>query len=410
MKNTELNILDEITKKYLLPGDFKKFKKSFNPSEIEITNVHQGIKKRTISRAKSIKYSKTYADKLINFINYCIQKPLRSTLLSNLGEAFNIAGFNDASLKLLLELTHIFDNHNKSLNAYTLLLIGRIYFEKGYRKKSNSFVNQALKIFVKINDKSGLINCYNLLGCNYTENSNLIQGARNYKKCLSILNEKDDPLLRAKIEMNLGVIYLIQCDYKLSLYYSQCALLKLERLNDILNIAMLRYNMGSNYYELGELDRALNEFDKCLIISLNHGFYLNVGRVYQEKAKISIVKEDIKLAIGYWRKAAEIYDKINDPILRIILLKTRGIISRKQRNYSLAEKLLTGNKKLLLKYNNKIMFAENELELGYLYKEWGQTDKALASFRNAAKIYNRINIRHMSEKAESEINNLRSLN
>ncbi len=85
---------------------------------------------------------------------------------------------------MLLAIISNIENRKKSLYAYTLLLTGRIYSDKGYIKKSNNFVKQAAKIFNKINDENGLVNCYNLLGCNNTERSNLIEAVGNFNKCL----------------------------------------------------------------------------------------------------------------------------------------------------------------------------------------------------------------------------------
>ena len=410
MKTAELKILDEITHKYLLPSNFKKFKKTFDPPPKKITNGHSCVKKRTVSRAGSIKYSKTYADNLINFINNNIQKPRRPRLFSSLGEAFNIAGFNDAALKLLFEIIPNIENRYTSVYINSLLIIGKIYAEKGFWKKSNSFVKQTLRIFSKRKDLKGLIKCYNILGCNFAENNNFMEAIINFKKCLTILNEKDDVLLRAKIEMNLGAIYSVQYNLELSLYFSQLALFKFEKYNDLNNITMLRFNIAINYYEMNKFNLALKEFDKCILLSQRNGFFKYMGHVYYYKAMILIKIGDIKMAIAYWRESLKIFESVNDLKLKHRLLRLKGLIEQKRKKYNISEKYFIEIRTQTMKYGNKLLIAENELELGYLYKEWGQTDKALASFTNAVKIYKRINIRYMSEKAEAEINNLQSAN
>ncbi len=125
--------------------------------------------------------------------------------------------------------------------------------------------------------------------------------------------------------MNLGSIYLLQDNYELSLYYSLRALLKFEKFKDFINIVMLKYNIGSNYYEMEKPSKALKEYDESLSISITHGYYANIGRVYHDKARLYLKKNDIKMALAYWQKGVEIYERTNDRSLKFLLIMLRGI-------------------------------------------------------------------------------------
>ena len=286
--------------------------------------------------------------------------------------------------------------------------IGKIYCDKGLQRKSDGFIKQSQKIFLKLKNNNGLIECYNLLAINQAETGNIQKAAQNFDKCLSITKYKKDLFLRAIIEMNLGAIYLFLHNFQLSLYYSHLALHKFESRNDFTNIVKIRYNIGNCYYEMDKLNKALNEYDKSISISMKYGLILNVGRVYHNKALLYLKKEDMNMAIAYWQKSLEIYEKINDPILKFLLLLLRGIISMKQNKYKAAENLFFESRTQLLKYNNKLFIADIEINFGELYKEWGKYQKALNAYENAIKIYRKMNAPILIAKTANEIKKIKS--
>ena len=52
------------------------------------------------------------------------------------------------------------------------------------------------------------------------------------------------------------------------------------------------------------------------------------------------------------------------------------------------------------------MFAENEMELGFLYKDRNDKENAFLAFNNALKIYKKYGISFMTKKIALEIRNL----
>lgn len=406
MKDNQSNIIDKITEKYLSEEEFLKLKNILSETGTThyIEETHSAHRKRTVSRAKFLKYSKHYSADLIAFINENILVAKRTKLFYNLANEFNDAGFNDLSLKLYQEIMQSEENTATNFYGFALFKIGKIYSDKGSISKSNSYIKKALKIFVKSGEVEGLVRCYNLLGCNQVEKFQLIEGTVNLSKCLSILDKKNNNRLRAKIETNLAVIYSIQGNYELSLYYSRSALVKFERFKDFVNIVIVRFNMGANYYELGKYEKALKEYDKSLVISIKHNILYNIGFVYQAKGRIYLDKNDVKMATAFWRKGAEVFEKTNDTSLKYWLLILKGAIYRKQKMYKKAEKYLLENSESLTKHNNIFLIADNELELGRLYKDWGKKEKVLEAFGVLLKLYAKMNSAIKMKQIREEMN------
>lgn len=407
----ELVIINEIIRKYFTSVDFIKFGKSFDHILINHSNqTSNQFKKRTVSSARLKKYSIYYADKLSQFINENFNKPKNVELLFSIGEELYNAGFSDAALKLLLYAVDVDKYKNLDyIYAKILLTIGSIYLSKELWDKSNKFIKQAERRYTKLKDNSGLVKCYNLLAINQTEIGNIQKGTQLFKKCLLLANETNDSLLQAKIEMNLGVLYLFQYNFRLSLSYSKKALLKFEKFNDFSNIVKLRFNIGNNYLEMNRFTMALNEYDESLHISVKFGYILNIGRVYHNKSLVYLKNNDIEMAIAYWQKALEIYEQTNDITLKYLLIKLRGIIYAKQKKYKIAEKYLIKSKNLLLKYNHSLWIAGNEMELGYLYKDWNKKDYALDCFENALTIFTEMKLNNWIKKVQLEINSIKQL-
>ena len=95
----------------------------------------------------------------------------------------------------------------------------------------------------------------------------------------------------------------------------------------------IKFNIAVIYYYMKKNDMALKMLEQCSSISRECGLLEQLGAVYYLKALISLQTDDIKMAVAFWRKSLEIFERINDPKLKYNLTLTRGLIARKQKNY-----------------------------------------------------------------------------
>ncbi len=179
--------------------------------------------------------------------------------------------------------------------------------------------------------------------------------------------------------------------------------------NEVSDIAKIKFNIASNYFEMDRYDLALKELDESLSISGAYGLSMDIGYIYYYKTLIYIKTEDLQMALAYWQKSLEIFERINDLRLKFKLMYIRGIIARKQKKYKFSEKCFLESKKLLLKSNYKLFYAENEFEMGILYTYWGKKDLALSAFDKADSIFKKMKILHMVEKIETEKKKLNAI-
>ena len=82
------------------------------------------------------------------------------------------------------------------------------------------------------------------------------------------------------------------------------------------------------------------------------------------------------------------------------------MIYRFQKKYRIAEKYFLKNQILLKRTNNKITMADNELELAYLYRDWGKKDQAIQSFSDALALFNKRNAKVYVKKIKNELEKL----
>ena len=126
-----------------------------------------------------------------------------------------------------------------------------------------------------------------------------------------------------KIEANalniIGVSYLIKSDYEKSLSTHLAALGIRESLQDTVGIIETTMNLGNIYYRLEELEKAVTQYHKSLALAqlINHEramslLYNNLGSYYMDRWLSWKETEDFKASKEYLEKSKAIKEKLND--------------------------------------------------------------------------------------------------
>ena len=406
----DFRLINKIISCYLSSKDFEKFQKS-----VPMLNTLKGNhyvrkipKGSSLSRNNFKKSTVEYVVYLISFVKLNYSKADQLQIFSGLGEALYLSSFNEASLKLFLTVIEYSKNNDKfkSIRAYALLAAGRIYSEKEIWRKSNGFIKQALRLFLQLYDNEGIVKCYNLFGISSAFNNNLLKSSQYFEKCLLVLDKRKNMSLRARIEMNLGVLNFQQFNFEKSLQFSLSSIYKYKKLNDPFNIAMLKYNIGAVYYNTNRFDKALKEFDEGLLLSIKNNLFLTIGYIYNHKALTYLKKDDLELSKAFYQKSMRINKSINNKNLKYNLIETRGIIARYQGKYKASEKYFLECVRLMQEPPNYLNIAWDEYELGVLYVDWVKQEQALEAFRRSLNIYKKMNIDFMTDKLKRQLKTL----
>jgi tetratricopeptide (TPR) repeat protein len=397
--------IEQVILTYFKPEEVSEIKKILLQT-IDLTEMtFPEIDGKDKKSEKGFSLSQSRIDILITYAENRLSRNKLIEFLLILGETTKTLGHYQAAINVFNRLLDISDNEEKlsniKINSY--LAIADIYQRQAYWKESLSFIKKAKNAFEVIKDRKGIARCENLLGTLYGEQGDLKKALNHFEKSLSFLNTSKDSALIGMLEINLGIISNMQGNFDQAFTYFQRALVKFEQTQAINRISELRHNLGMLFTQKGEYDSALAEFDKSISLSVDAGLLSKLGISFLGKAVIFIQLKDYNLAAGFADKAMEICYKLNDRLSIADIYKVKGIIERHRGNLKLAENYLLTSLRINQELSNALNRAETLSELGFLYVNMGQNNKALENFLPALDYFQSINLSGMINKLKDAI-------
>lgn len=148
------------------------------------------------------------------------------------------------------------------------------------------------------------------------------------------------------------------------------ALSYFKRSNNLLGQAKVYNNIGNLYLEL-DYDESLVYLQKGLKIAQQLGnekliasAYLNMGNVYQRK-------KNFNASLDFYNKSRELLVKLNNPVDPIIILQNIGVIYYQLKQYDKAEQLLLEANREAKNKDLNTVIGNIDLTLSSLYLEKG---------------------------------------
>jgi tetratricopeptide (TPR) repeat protein len=350
----------------------------------------------SVDTNSQIEYLRTAADKI----------PVSENLfqfLLRLGQYSNYSGEYSIAVEIFEEIITETQKVNefRSINAAALLAIGEIFSRQAKWQPSFDYIKKALAAYKKLNDLHGCAKCENLLGTVYGDMGNIDKASEHFIKSLSYLDNGASDLLKAKVEVNLGIMNNIQENYDVALAYFKRALRKFEKVSDLIRIAEIKHNIGMTFLKKNELQTALNEFDSAIQISTEHGFLQILNMSYLSKAFIYVKLNQLDLAEAFANKSLKLSYKINDKLSIADVYKIKGMIQRAFNNFNQSESYYLTSLRMNKDLKNELNEAETSYELGILYGEINRSKESQLHLKRALNYYKGI-------KAYNEVINIQT--
>ncbi|OJW16995.1 tetratricopeptide repeat protein [Mucilaginibacter sp. 44-25] len=171
----------------------------------------------------------------------------------------------------------------------------------------------------------------------------------------------------------IGKYYLNQASAAINDYLN--ALSTFESIKDLRSQAKVDNNIGNLYLD-NNLTKALEYFKKALTIterlndqSLMASLYMNIGNVYYRK-------NSFNQALSYYDKSNVIFTELKDSANLVQCLQNRGVIYYKLNQYDVAEKLLLKANQSAKQLDLNKPVASTNLTLASLYIDKGDFNAA----------------------------------
>ncbi len=239
-------------------------------------------------------------------------------------------------------------NNFRKEYGHSFLKLGKLHLNVGRYDSAQYCFEQALQVYIRIDEKRGVINCYKELGNVSVGTGKLEEGLEYYTKGLNLVKQNKFEDLEPSFVNNLGLVYLEQGHLTKALQY---------------------FNESAS----------ANEHGYDYAISIN-----NIGVVKRKQGKLDE-------ALSYFKKSLSACQDVGDEYCSITPLSGMASLYLEQKKYEQAfevsariikaQESLGLEKDLMVSYNR----------MGLLYNEQESYDLALAYFYRALGIATHLN-------------------
>ncbi|GAB3560656.1 tetratricopeptide repeat protein [Spirosoma fluminis] len=217
------------------------------------------------------------------------------------------------------------------LLAGNLNELGTVYYYNRQPRLARKQFDEALLLYNRINNRSGLARTYGNLGHLYEKTGNLSQAFDYQKRALATYQTTNDQLGLAKIHENIGSIFEDRGQLDSAQQYYQNALQLTQKRGDKLAQLEIVNNLGDIYRKTGNYKAALTIYRDVLQRASQHGESYQLNSVYRDLGKTFQSLHQHDSAYYYFEQSHELMDQIyaTENNKQIALLQTLFEVEQK---------------------------------------------------------------------------------
>jgi len=178
----------------------------------------------------------------------------------------------------------------------------------------------------------------------------------------------------------IGRAYYFKGDYDSAAIYYYKALAILRRTGDRSREAITLNDLGKLYRKTKDLDRALQMYDEAFDIYKKMNDENGMATILNESGVVFEYKEDYTEAISRYKRSLAIRQKMNDSVGIAYSLNFIGGAATLQKNFREAEDNLLRSLQLRKLLKDSFSIALSYGDLGFMYKEENDLDKAIEQY------------------------------
>ncbi|MEL1244940.1 tetratricopeptide repeat protein [Flavobacterium sp. DGU11] len=190
------------------------------------------------------------------------------------------------------------------------------------------------------------------------------------EKALKYSDKIGEENYKHKIYTVLGKFYVQNNEYTVALDYYLKARDYFQSQNDMINLAVSYNGLGILYFEMGDYDNSVINFNKAYTIYTKVGNKRGIGVFYANLGSVFSTKSDFKRANFYQKKSLDIFNSLNDTVSIASCMINISNNDRELKNYDSSFKMLDEALRLSEKINNDRLKERvlHNLGLNYLAK------------------------------------------
>jgi diguanylate cyclase (GGDEF)-like protein len=267
-----------------------------------------------------------------------------------------------------------------------------------------TFAEKARNLAIRHGNERGRARALDNLGVVAQGRGDAMAAAERFEESLAIYRALGNDRDIATAHDSLGVLYAtVLGDYEGGLAYHVEALTVRERLGDKAAIAASLDNIGITYQRVGELDRALETFERALTIRREVGGDDRIANTLHNLGDVYFDKRQFERALDYHTQALELRHKYGDRSGVASSLRNIGRIHIELGNDDDARVYLNDTLPMAQSTGDDIVVAQAHLGLALLDRESGAAARAVTHARRALAIAEKLRDTELSRNAYEEL-------
>ncbi|UII32855.1 sensor histidine kinase [Fulvivirga ulvae] len=267
----------------------------------------------------NLAYKKGEFSTTIEEINTAIDLLARNGVQKGLPACYNLLAVAYKNMGMLSEATEHFMSGlqlakqlgDKRHEGNTYQNIALIYFQQQKYGQAMENLDRAKEIYEAINDQGGLIDIMFNYANIHKEQGNYEKAREQYLEVLAYFEGVEHYSKVAYVNINLSQMLVEEERYKEAVPLLKKTLQLLEKLNLHSDMAIVYNDLGLSNMNLGNLNVAIQYFDKALkIIDIDNPPYFT-GEVYKNLSQLYRMKGDYKKALLYYEQYVAYEESVN---------------------------------------------------------------------------------------------------
>ncbi len=203
----------------------------------------------------------------------------------------------------------------------------------------------------------------------------------------------ESPLLRARIEQNLGVLANMQGAVAEALAHYRQSLQAYEAVGDDRGRAIAYHNLGMVSADRELWDDADRYFQRCLELAGDIGDVHLRGLGLLNHSEVHLARQQYELARRNAEEALSLFDRLGAKLDKADAYKVIGRVYRETGKHALAEARLRAAVELAVATGSVLSEAEASRELALLYQAMARNQEALTHLNAAHRLFSRLDAR-----------------
>ena len=252
--------------------------------------------------------------------------------------------------------------------------------------KAYDFVERALELIIRNNDKENEIRAYEILGDINLYSYQYDLSIENYFKAINLAKSINKSHLAYNSNKNIGLAFKLNGDYDKTIYYFNLFLGKIPKSTTKDDILFARLQIAETYELKGEYTLAEQTYLDALKTERARNNTEGIIFIQDKLANISLSQNNAAGAIQYYEESEKLAKKSSDKRSLSNTLRQKGRAFKKQNKPE--EELMARQQSLDINEELEDVEAQSEdlLEIGKIYVEQEQEEKAIPVLQKSVSL------------------------